>query len=458
MANFINFWRLAALLAVGILCVAERAEAQENFYRLTPPLRLAARTVQEVANLATDQSEAFRPRQPGKKPTVVAVEGFCLVTLRDQQQWVKGSPKIGAIRGDKRYLFSSERALAIFAAAPEQYLPVLDGDCIVTFAETGKRESGQLPWGLLHGRRLFFFAGPEELERFKENPEHYVDADLINGGHCIVCKTDEHRVVSGLPETVVSVAGMRYFFASAHHRRLFQSRPEHYIGEETPVSDAQIAIDLSASQDALAEAPKFGDTDSQASTSPLKSASDKKGKKAKKSGDREQSAEQGEQRAMAGYCPVTIRTQGLWQRGKSKFKSTYDGRVYSLTGPEEQSAFKANPREYIPVLGGDSVVSWVDDYERVQGSVFHAVTYNGRLYLFADAEQKNTFSANPELYEKGDLAEGGNCVVSQLENKSELPGSPDFEAVYGGLRYRFVSEEHRKKFLAEPKIYVDQNN
>ena len=80
------------------------------------------------------------------------------------------------------YRFDSSRDRHIFLSARETYVPMLRGDCPVTYAETGNRVAGKLEYGLLHRRRLIFFAGPDEQRRFAEAPDKYENVDLVLDG------------------------------------------------------------------------------------------------------------------------------------------------------------------------------------------------------------------------------------------------------------------------------------
>src|SRR5688572_22078884 len=122
---------------------------------------------------------------------------------------------------------------------------------------------------------------------------------------------------------------------------------------------------------------------------------------------------------MGGYCQISIHTAGFWQRGKSKYQSTFDGRVYFMVGAEELAAFQENPRRYVPVLSGDSVITYVNEFERVPGSIFHAVVYDERLYLLTSAEEKVAFREQAVDFENVDLAYHGNCTVTMVEKQRE---------------------------------------
>ena len=454
---------VAAVVASPVPLYAQ-GSANGLSYRLTPPLRLATRPVDGIAPAGVTQADPFKPRDPKKRPTTLAVQGYCLVSLRDQQQWVKGSPQVQAILGGKVYLFSSLRARDIFLAAPELYLPALDGDCLVTFAQSGKRVEGQLECGLVHGRRVYFFADQAMLQAFQETPDEYVNADLVDGGTCVVSKVSEKRTVAGIPATVAMVDGRRYFFASAFQRRIFEQNPRPFLvlPLRNPYALAELEVPAFAETldiDSLAfgkQDPAFAKTD----TSPRKlikrSSKKTNGSKGADDEDPAQQEESIQNRAMSGYCPVTIRTQDTWRRGKIKYRQTFDGKLYFLAGPEELAAFQANPRQYAPVLSGDSVVTLVNDYERVAGSVFHALIYKERLFLFVDADEHTAFRENPAQFEDADLAAQGYCMVSRIDDKQEVVGSAEFETLYLGKRYRFVSEKYLQKFLATPKIYAEE--
>jgi YHS domain-containing protein len=447
--------RFALNMAMAVACLQSGLHAQKpdgEPYRITPPLRVAQRYTAGAAVM----SDPFAPSDPKQEPRAAAIGGYSLVTLQDHGQWVPGNQAFAAIRDDKIYFFASPRERDIFLARPEHYLPVLDGDCIVTFAETSERVPGELQLGMFFNDRLFFFKDQATLERFQADPEVYLNVDLVDHGRCVVSEIAEQKIVAGIPETVVNVGGRRFFFASDFHRKVFLANPQRFGVDSQTVSSMGISVPDGGDL-AISGIPRFGNLNAGSSSVPegFKSQPSTGGKKAKKK-DGEEVGGKIENRAMAGYCPVTIKTQGLWQRGKSSYKSTFDGKVYFLLGPEELTAFKANQLEFVPVLGGDSAVSYADEYERVPGSVFHAVQYKERLFLFANAEERKLFAENKDRYADADLALQGGCIVTRIDEKQEVEGKAEFETLYLGLRYRFVSQEYLDKFLADPKAYAEQ--
>ena len=69
-----------------------------------------------------------------------------------------------------------------------------------------------------------------------------------------------------------------------------------------------------------------------------------------------------------------------------------------MVGAEQKKKFLDNPERYLPAMGGDCVVSLIDDDQLIAGSVYHSLVVEGKLYLFAGAEQKRAFNETPARY------------------------------------------------------------
>jgi YHS domain-containing protein len=389
----------------------------------------------------------FQPRQAAPGPKLpVAADGFCVVTLHDRQAWQRGNPAFGALFDNRQYLFASSRELEIFGAAPIVYAPVLGGDCVVTYAETGERVAGDRQFGSLRGGRLYFFATREAQERFAATPLEYIDADLADDGKCLVSRVDRRRNVDGLPSTAVLCDGLRRLFAGAYEQRLYLENPERYDR-------------ASATPGARALASSAGGGDSTASEQPP-AAPDDTSAEGEAAGADAAEAETDEDESLApdpllgGYCPETIRTKGAWVRGRYEDHVRIETLDFLTAGPEEHDALLADPAKYVPVLAGDCAVSWVDQDKSVRGSIFHAAEYQGRLFLFADAAHKAAFKADPAKYAMVDVAAGGSCVVTLAEKDRTEAGFAEFATWYNGKLYRFAGAEQLKKFLATPERYA----
>jgi YHS domain-containing protein len=149
-----------------------------------------------------------------------------------------------------------------------------------------------------------------------------------------------------------------------------------------------------------------------------------------------------------------LRKEGAWVRGRYEYRVELGHVVFLTAGPKERDALTSDPATYAPALGGDCPVSLVTREERVRGSVYHAYEFEGRLFLFADAERKAIFKASPAKYLAADLAADGMCAVTRVDERREAPGLSEFSTWYDGFLYRFAGEEQKRKFLAEPERYL----
>jgi len=159
------------------------------------------------------------------------------------------------------------------------------------------------------------------------------------------------------------------------------------------------------------------------------------------------------QAAMDGFCPVCIIEMKRWVRGNAAVSASYDGKMYYFPGQEQKEMFLADPAKYVPALGGDCTVCYVNMKKRVPGSVFHAALSGKRLFLFPNKELQQEFLTNSRKYADVDLALGGNCSVCRVEMGEDVPGKPEIAVVHKGFRYLFPSDEQRKMFLANPAKY-----
>lgn len=155
----------------------------------------------------------------------VAMNGYCAVCLMKAKKWVKGSPEHSVVYDGHTYLFPSAKEAQMFKAAPAEFVPALNGDCIVCYAKMGKRVDGNIEHGVFHDGRVYFFPGAQEKQMFKENPDAFADADLALNGNCAVCLKKAGKTVPGKEEFTAIYNGMRYLFPSDKERQMFLSNP-----------------------------------------------------------------------------------------------------------------------------------------------------------------------------------------------------------------------------------------
>jgi YHS domain-containing protein len=406
--------------------------------------------------------------------------GFDVVKLHDQQQWQRGLKSVVASYDGQRYFFSSARQRAIFLAAPHRYTPALGGQCVVTYVESGRRVAGDLKRGILYQGRIYLFLGAAGQRQFQAEPDKYQDADLANAGNCPVTQQDQQRTVPGSPATLHIHHGYRYLFANTAARNRFLRSPDRYVQEnvqQVPLGQEMAqdhtlraarspANDTLPTQEAAADSmlsvsvPRQQQADIHHQSAPQRLPGPIRKPREKISGTLLQGDSElpAMKPAMGGFCPVSIQGDGqdlgVWVEGNESFQVIYDGKLYLFAGAREKSWFLAAPERYVPALGGECVVCHRDLDQEVHGSIFHAAIYRGRLFLFANAEQKQAFKQDPAVYDLVDLALAGKCVVSQREESRQVDGDENYCARYHNRRYLFASPEYRQKFIATPERYV----
>jgi len=113
------------------------------------------------------------PQLPAGSPTL-GLDGYCPVTLVEQQIWKQGDPRFGAIHRNRTYLFVSAAEQQRFLANPDSYSPILSGDDPVVALERNQSVPGLRKHGVFYGNRIFLFASEQSLAEFSKNPNRYV--------------------------------------------------------------------------------------------------------------------------------------------------------------------------------------------------------------------------------------------------------------------------------------------
>ncbi|MEM8945956.1 MAG: hypothetical protein AAGD11_12340 [Planctomycetota bacterium] len=437
-----NFWHgcIIAIVACGVLELRWAAAQSDTRPTGSATRPLGSDTRPTVAEPKAAYTNPFLPAIDREVRLPLALRGFCAVTLRDQQTWSDGMERFQHIFDGQVYWFAARRERAIFAANPIRYVPALQGDCPVTFVESGARIQGNPQYGILHKQRLYFFKGPAAQRAFRADPDGYTNADLKFGGNCVVSRVDQQRELEGLPETVVIVDGFRYQFASQRQQQLFVRNMVRYGVKQTLVTVAgngQGSREMSPPQ---ALAP--GQTDEVKPTP--KSEMERKSKRVSLA-----------DAVMGGYCPVSIRSRGVWVKGEPRYAAVFDARTYFMAGESELALFREDPLPFIPALGGSCVVTERDENRRVPGNIYHAAFHESqdRLFLFAGVEQKQAFNGDAERYLNVDVAANGMCVVSLVDERTEVEGLPEYTSWHNGKRYFFASAEHQARFAADVSTY-----
>jgi protein disulfide-isomerase len=103
----------------------------------------------------------------------MALDGYCVVTLVEQEKWVRGDSQWGAIHRGHTYLFTGPEEQKRFLANFAKYAPALSGYDAVKYAESGQLVEGKRAHGVFYRGQIFLFADEPALQKFWANPEQF---------------------------------------------------------------------------------------------------------------------------------------------------------------------------------------------------------------------------------------------------------------------------------------------
>lgn len=120
-------------------------------------------------------NSAQRGESPRSNPTQmpIGLEGYCPVTLVEQQKWVKGDPQWGAIHEGRTYLFVGAEEQRKFLAGFDKYAPILSGYDPVQFVDRGTLVEGKRAHGVFYRDQIYLFADEASLQQFWSAPERF---------------------------------------------------------------------------------------------------------------------------------------------------------------------------------------------------------------------------------------------------------------------------------------------
>lgn len=102
--------------------------------------------------------------------------------------------------------------------------------------------------------------------------------------------------------------------------------------------------------------------------------------------------------ALEGYCPVQLVEQRKWTAGDARYGVIHRGRTYLFASAEQKRKFFADPDRYSPVLGGDDPVLALDHGQAVDGRREYGVVYDQQIYLFSSKDSFARFNQQPDRY------------------------------------------------------------
>lgn len=169
----------------------------------------------------------------------VGLDGYCPVCIVDGGKWVVGNPEYTADFDGRSYQFPDASARDAFQAAPEKYVPALNGDCIVCYAKGGKRAAGSVNYAAAYLGRVYLFPSETIKQEFLSDPDRYVKADLAADGNCVVCQVNAGKDVPGKAEFTAIHNGFRYLFPSDNERKAFLADPKQYVKTQVATKPVQ---------------------------------------------------------------------------------------------------------------------------------------------------------------------------------------------------------------------------
>lgn len=112
-------------------------------------------------------------RSADDRPPQVGLEGYCPVTLVEEEKWARGDQRWGVIHRGRTYLFRSAEYQQRFIQQPDHYSPILSGIDPVALVDRGQVVLGRRAHGVVFDQHVYLFASEENLRKFWAAPENY---------------------------------------------------------------------------------------------------------------------------------------------------------------------------------------------------------------------------------------------------------------------------------------------
>ena len=132
----------------------------------TPPASpSAAVAAQATAVKTTAASTAAGPQ--------LALDGYCPVSLMEEQRWQLGDRRWGVIHRGRTYLFSGPEQQRKFLENPDRYSPAISGQDVVMALDYGQEIDGKRALGVTYQNRIYLFSNDASRQAFERNPKRY---------------------------------------------------------------------------------------------------------------------------------------------------------------------------------------------------------------------------------------------------------------------------------------------
>jgi len=126
----------------------------------------------------TGSPVGISPETPDSS-VLLAIGGYCPVTLTSERQWVKGDPLYTVNHRGQTYYLASAKAMSEFEEATSKYAPQLLGCDAVVLVDTDLAVPGSVKYGAFYDGQLYLFATKDNRVTFKEDPERYTRTRVV---------------------------------------------------------------------------------------------------------------------------------------------------------------------------------------------------------------------------------------------------------------------------------------
>ena len=166
-----------ALLPTGISEPAAFQPMDRNDEQTSKPLAPLASAEPASVEPSFALTPKSAPNQPAQKS--VGLEGYCCVSLMEQQEWTKGDPQWGCYHRGRLFLFASKEKRDLFQLTPDMFSPLLGGSDPVEFHNRGEFVDGKRKHGVFYGEDdgptvIVLFANAENRAQFEADPAEYL--------------------------------------------------------------------------------------------------------------------------------------------------------------------------------------------------------------------------------------------------------------------------------------------
>jgi YHS domain-containing protein len=165
--------------------------------------------------------------------------------------------------------------------------------------------------------------------------------------------------------------------------------------------------------------------------------------------------------ALHGYCPVAYIAAGKAIKGNPELSMDFAGKHYVFANADAKKMFQADPAKFHVAYDGYCATA-VSMGKKVESdpTVFEVV--NGTTYLFSSADAKKAFDKDTagviakadEKWAALEPAFGGYCPVAYAMMQKAIKGDPEQTLVYDGHRYNFANADAKKMFEKDPSKFT----